>query len=391
MPFPLRLSLAGLVTLVIVASAVWLSQSGVEGRALGFALAAGGVFGIVLQRSRFCFYCNLRDLVEKREVAGVLAILIALAVGAIGYVAIFGAWVPTPQPGRLPPTAHVGPVSLLVAIASFVFGIGMAISGSCLSAHFYRLGEGSAVSPFAIIGAAIGFGIGFYTWNDLYFFFVSGAPSIWLPHTLGYAGSLAVTLGGVLLLTLAALWWARPGPVETSEPLTLTGIARLVFIRRWSPAFAGLAVGLVSTLYYFRVAPLGVTAELGSLVRTGAANLALLPNTLHGLDALRGCATLVKEALLSNNGLFVLGMIGAAFASALIANQFTPRLPRPRDVFRGLAGGVLLGWGAMTALGCTVGVLLSGIHAGAVSGWIFLFACAAGAIIAMPLGRKLQG
>nr|WP_245407886.1 hypothetical protein [Rhizobium sp. TH135] len=34
----------------------------------------------------------------------------------------------------------------------------------------------------------------------------------------------------------------------------------------------------------------------------------------------------------------------------------------------------------MTGLGCTVGVLLSGIQAGAVSGWIFLIFSTAGAV-----------
>ncbi len=388
---PLRISLAGFVAAALAVAGWALSQGGADGRTLSFALLAGAAFGIVLQRARFCFYCNLRDLVERREPAGVLAILVALAIGAIGYVAIFGAWVPTPQPGRLPPTAHVGPVSLLLGGASFVFGLGMAISGSCLSAHFYRLGEGSPVAPFAIVGAALGFGIGFFTWNDLYFALVSDAPSIWLPHALGYAGSLVLTLGGVALLALLTLWWARPQATSAAAPLTLRGVADNIFVRRWPATFAGLAVGIISTLYYFRVAPLGVTAELGSLARTAAADLSVLPATLHGLDVLRGCATVVKEALLSNNGLFVIGLIAASFASALLANQFTPRLPNLRDVARGLAGGLLLGWGAMTALGCTVGVLLSGIHAGALSGWVFLVACTAGAVLAMPLGRRLQG
>src|SRR5690606_12039684 len=100
--------------------------------------------------------------------SGIIAILIALAVGAVGYTAIFGAWLPTPALDRLPPTAHIGPVSITLVIAAFAFGIGMAISGSCLSAHFYRLAEGSVISPFAIIGALIGFGIGFLTWNPLF-------------------------------------------------------------------------------------------------------------------------------------------------------------------------------------------------------------------------------
>ena len=219
MSLPLRVSLALVVIACIGAGALALGTGGPENRTLVFALLAGATFGVVLQRSRFCFYCNLRDLVERREPAGVLAILIALAVGAIGYTAIFGAWVPTPQPGKLPPTAHVGPVSLLLAGASFVFGIGMAVSGSCLSAHFYRLGEGSPVAPFAIIGALIGFAIGFATWNDLYFALVSGAPSLWMPHTFGYAGSLAITLGAIALLALLALWWARPQAPGAPPPV----------------------------------------------------------------------------------------------------------------------------------------------------------------------------
>jgi len=36
-----------------------------------------------------------------------------------------------------------------------------------------------------------------------------------------------------------------------------------------------------------------------------------------------------------------------------------------------LVGGALLGWGAMTGLGCTIGTLLSGSMAGALSGWVF--------------------
>ncbi|RUT29301.1 YeeE/YedE family protein [Arsenicitalea aurantiaca] len=390
MPQTLRYGLAALIVLVILWGVWTLNAGGVADRPLAISLILGSAFGLVLQRSRFCFYCNLRDLVERREPAGVLAILVALAIGAIGYTAIFGAWLPTPAIERLPPTAHIGPVSLVLVGAALIFGLGMGISGSCLSAHFYRLGEGSPVAPFAIIGAAAGFGIGFYTWNELYLTFMQTAPSAWMPHALGYAGSLVLTLLLLAGLALLALWWGRPRAGEPLPPLTVSEAFRRLFVLRWPATFAGAAVGVISILAYFRVAPLGVTAELGSIVRTGAASLAVLPERLVGLDGFRGCATVIKEALLSNNGLFVLGLIFTAFASALIANQFTPRLPNVKDVFRGLAGGVLLGWGAMTALGCTVGVLLSGIHAGAVSGWVFLGFCALGAILSMPIGRRLE-
>lgn len=391
MTLPLRIGLPILLLAGLAAGAWALSQDPGEGRALSLSLIFGAAFGIVLQRARFCFYCNFRDLIERREASGVLAILAALAVGAVGYAVVFGAWLPDPHGGRLPPDAHIGPVSVVLPLAAFVFGLGMAVSGSCLSAHLYRLGEGAPVAPFALVGAAAGFIAGFITWNPLYIAVVSEAGPIWLPRSLGYAGSLALTLGVLALATVAVLAVARPAAPEPGEPATLHGALRAVFVRRWPAGIAGIAVGAIATAAYFRVAPLGVTAELGSLARTAGTAAGFVPDTLHGLDGFRGCATAVKSAILSRNGMFVVGLVAAAFASALAAGQFAPRAPRLRDVGRGLAGGLLLGWGAMTALGCTVGVLLSGIHAGAVSGWIFLVFCAAGAAAGMPLGRVLEG
>lgn len=374
-----RYPLAALAAAFLIGWFLWLDRAGGPSRDLATSLAFGCAFGVVLQRARFCFLCNFRDFLNARDPRGLIGILVALAIGAAGYAAVFGAWMPVPTPGRLPPDAHIGPISWALPIAAFVFGIGMAISGSCLSAHLYRLGEGSPTSPFALIGALGGFVLGFYTWNTIYLWTFAGAAPVWLPHHLGYAGTLGVTL--VALTALAALiaWRGRAQPRDFDPaPAPLRGIVASVFVDRWPAAVSGVLIGLIATLAYFRVAPLGVTAELGSIARTAGTGLALLPETLHGLDGFRGCATAVKNALLSTNGVFVLGLIGASFVAALLADAFRPARPTAGQVGRGLLGGVLMGWGAMTALGCTVGVLLSGIHAGALSGWIFLAACTAG-------------
>lgn len=360
----------------------WSLSAGSADRGLVFSLLTGTALGIVLQRSRFCFLCNFRDFLDNRDPRGLIAILIALAIGAILYTAIIMAWVPVPQPARLPPNAHIGPVGPVLIIGSFVFGLGMAISGSCLSAHFYRLGEGSPTSPFALVGASAGFLLGFMTWNPLYAWSVAESPSIWLPHHLGHAGTLALSLAIVLALIFSLVAFGRWAPAERLEP-GLPALARAIFVERWPAAMGGIAIGVISAVYFFRVAPLGVTAELGSLVRTAGAERGWLPDTLRGLDTLRGCATVVKEALLSNNGLLVIGLIGGSFAAALVSGQFRPAMPTGRQILRGLTGGLLLGWGAMTSLGCTVGVLLSGIHAGALSGWVFLMFCTAGVWIGL--------
>jgi uncharacterized membrane protein YedE/YeeE len=387
---PLLPTLVGLLVAAGLAYGTW-ALSGPDGnsRALAFSLALGAAFGAVLQRSRFCFFCHARDLLEKSDPRGVLAILLALAVGAVGYLVIFGAWLPVPLPERLPPTAHIGPVSPVLGFAAYVFGLGMAISGSCISAHLYRLGEGSPTAPFALIGTAAGFALGFATWNPLYLAAIADAPVIWLPHQFGYAGTIALTFAALALLALLAVRASRLRlkPGEAGR-LDLPRVLCAVFVKRWPAYVGGIAVGVLSAVAYLRVAPLGVTAELGSLSRTAAGDLGLLPASLHGLDSFRGCVTVVKQALLSNNGLFVGGLVLASLASALVAGEFKPRLPRFDEVWRGLAGGVLMGWGAMIALGCTVGVLLSGIHAGALSGWVFLFFCFAGIAAGLWVRRR---
>jgi hypothetical protein len=163
-----------------------------------------------------------------------------------------------------------------------------------------------------------------------------------------------------------------------------------LIIRRWPPYVGGILIGALGAAAYFRIAPLGVTAEIGSIARTLGDALQWLPERLEGLDSFTGCATVVKDTLLSNNGVFVIGLIFAAWAAALAAGQFRPQLPDWRSALRQFSGGVLLGWGSMTALGCTVGTLLSGIMAGAVSGWVFAIFCLAGLWLTWWLRRLLS-
>nr|WP_313699584.1 YeeE/YedE family protein [Achromobacter sp.] len=392
----LRLVSAAAVMAAIFLAAWVVSSQPEGGRTLSLSLLLGAAFGVVLQRSRFCFYCIARDFIERRETAGLYAVLIALGTGVLGYAAVFGAFLPIPSADRLPPGAHIGPVSLALVAGAFVFGVGMRISGSCISAHFYRLGEGALASPFALLGAALGFVLGFASWNALYLGLIQDAPVVWLPRHLGYGGSVLVQCG-----VLVALAWglSRAGrrapslraaakPSAQSASQSAAPLWRAVLQDRWPPVVGGLLVGFIGVIAYLRIAPLGVTAELGSLARTAAAASGWLPDRLEGLDTFAGCATVVKRALLSNNGVFVMALVAGAWAAALAAGAFRPRLPSMKDIARNFAGGVLMGWGGMTALGCTVGTLLSGVMAGAASGWVFGAACLAGIWAALRVGRS---
>ena len=379
-----RGGLAGAIAVGLVAAGLALSAQPGPGSNLALSLVFGAAFGFVLQRARFCFFCNFRDLLDARDPRGMLGIVTALAVGVAGYTILLDAWLPDPTTGRLPPEAFIGPVSLVLVLAGFVFGAGMAISGSCVSAHLYRLGEGSPTAPFALIGTGAGFVLGFMTWNTLYLTHVSAAPVIWLPRWLGYTGAFVVALvvlGGIALALMRLLPPANTVP-RGRDPL------RAVLVDRWPAWAGGLAVGAIGVAAFLRVGPLGVTAEIGARARQGADSVGLLPPRLEGLDTLRGCISVVRDALLTPNGVFVGALVLASFAAALAAGQFRPAWPTAGHIVRGLSGGVLLGWGAMTGLGCTIGTLTSGIMAGAASGWIFGAAVFAGIALTLRAGRR---
>ena len=73
--------------------------------------------------------------------------------------------------------------------------------------------------------------------------------------------------------------------------------------------------------------------------------------------------------------------LGALTEVALVAANVSLFVASPL-----LAPLVLLGWGAMVGIGCTIGNTLSGIMAGAVSGWVFTAAM----LVAVAAGLALQ-
>lgn len=380
-----RIGLSWLILGALIALAFSLNETPGRGAAASLSLLIGVALGVIFQRGRFCFFCILRDFIENRNSSGMFAILSALAVGGIGYVIVFGAFMPNPSGQGLPPDAHIGPVSWVLAAGGIAFGLGMALSGACISGHLYRLGEGYTRAPFALFGSLIGFGVGFFTWHTLYVEAISVAPIAWLPKTLGYGGSLAVHLALLGLIGALLVRYLPELPAQAGGKITWQKLYQTVFVTRWNPLVTGALVGLVGTFAYFRVSPLGVTSQLGSLTRTALNGAGLLADRLPGLDTFAGCATRVVHTI-TNNGLLIGGLVAGSLAIALFTNRFQLSRLTLRGALTALLGGVLMGWGAMVSLGCTVGTLLSGISAFAVSGWVFGGAVFAG----VWLGIKLR-
>ena len=350
------------------------------------SLLIGISLGLLLERGRFCFFCIFRDGIEDKNTTPSLAVLVAIATGSVGYALIFGQFLPDTTTDRLPPVAHIGPVSWVLALSAFTFGIGMALSGACISGHLYRLGQGYLRAIPALIGTLGGFVLAFLTWNWFYLNAISDAPTIWLPHYIGYSGSLALTL---VVLFVLALFIIRKGvnsePIRISaSTLSLSQTLKKLIFERWSPISTGLLVGVLGTVAYLRVEPLGVTRQLSTTARTFMDSNGVGPETLTGLDRMAGCVAIVSEVL-TNNGWLVIGIIGSSFAAAFAGGRFKPSRLTVTNSSTALLGGIALGWGSMISLGCTIGVLLSGTQAFALSGWIFFIFVFLGSFVGIKL------
>jgi hypothetical protein len=164
-------------------------------------------------------------------------------------------------------------------------------------------------------------------------------------------------------------------------------LRQIIFRERWNSLVTGMLVGLIGVAAYFRVEPLGVTAQIGSISRTLGQNASLIADRLPGLDTFAGCATQVIHTI-TNNGFLIVALVLGAFAAALLSGSFKPSRLTFQNSLAALLGGIFMGWGAMTALGCTVGTLLSGISAFALSGWVFGAAVFGGVWIGLKLNLQ---
>lgn len=370
----------------LVAWAIFLHDS--RGREASFTVAAGAAFGAILQRSRFCFASAFRDLflMKKRRVA--MGLLAALAVGSVGYIVVFGAQLPDARAGYLPRTAHVTPAHVHLVLGGLSFGLGMVLAGGCISGHLYRLGEGSLLAPAALAGLVPGYWLGYALWNFLWVKAVATAPLVWLPASLGYAGALGLqlaVLGGAAALLLRTLPAPAPPP---AEPLDGKAALRKVFVEGWPAWVGGAAIGVLAMLVLYRTRPLGVTSEIGRLTLLAGRAIGLAPARVEGLEGLKGCWEAGTETL-TQGALFLIALVAGSLAAALEAGEFRIRSGRPRAFAMAFGGGILLGFGAMISLGCTVGTFLSGVMAFSLSGWLFALGLVGGAWAGSRVLRRL--
>jgi len=384
--------LAGAVIVVLAGSRV-APEFGIFG-----VLGLG--FGITLQRSRFCFNAAFRDLLQFRSGRTMKGVIIGMAVATAGFGLHMYNLLPNPGLGLTAPEAHATPISLALIAGGVLFGIGMVLAGGCVSGSIYRMGEGYVASWVSFGGILGGLLLAGYTWNWWWEHVIRGAPIVWFPRYLGYGGSVMVTLVGLSAAYLLVLWIESRGGVGVEEfapPVhaatfreKIDAVGQVVFRRGWPAAVGGVAAGLLNFLSYTAHMPWRVVGELSRWANSAAALVSVAPGPLKGTEDLAACTLTVGGGFWTHGLLLNVGLFTGSLLAALLAHEFKLRRPRnPVRYAQSAAGGVIMGYGAGIALGCTVGQFFSAIPSLALNGWLFAGALAAGAWTGLQIIRRI--
>lgn len=390
--------LAGLLVLAAVAALI-LAGSRLD-PLFGVFGALGVGFGVILQRSRFCFNSAFRDLIQFRSGRTMKGVITGMAVATAG----FGVHMYNLQPNSflagIAPEAQATPLSLALIGGGLLFGIGMVVAGGCVSGSLYRMGEGYVSSWVSFGGILSGLLLASYNWNWWWRHVILDAPVIWFPRYLGYGGAVILTLGALLAAYLFVLWieshggvgaevYAPPIPAATFRE-KLQALSDGVLGRGWPAPVGGTLLGLLNIVSYNAHMPWRVVGELSRWANGAAGLVGIGPGPLLGTQDLAGCTLTVGGNVITHGLLLDVGLVGGSLLAALLAREFKLRIPRNRVRYlQSLSGGLLMGYGSGIALGCTVGAFFSAIPSLALNGWLFALALAGGAVIGVKTIERI--
>jgi uncharacterized protein len=168
-------------------------------------------------------------------------------------------------------------------------------------------------------------------------------------------------------------------------------------VTRYSdPYLAGVGLGLVLLTAYVVVGHgIGASGGFATIVATGTAmtvgtaqassSPALAPYLMAGL-----ASPLTDWFVLELVGVAIGGFISAWLAGRLhIVTTHGPRISGGQRICAAVAGGMLMGFGAKLARGCTSGQALTGGALLAAGSWIFILTCFASGYLVAPVARRL--
>ncbi len=314
---------------------------------LGFIAAM--VFGAVANRTHFCIMGAVSDWVNMGSMGRFRAWMLAIAVAVIlGQAMYLGGWVDLTQSIYLTPSfGWLGYI-----LGGVIFGIGMTLGGGCGQRTLVRVGGGNLKSLVVLLVLAI---TAYMTLRGL----------LALPR-INWIDSAAADLSAAGFATqgMPDMIAALTGMGESAARVALTVVFAGVllwyvfkdkaFRGSFDNMLAGFTVGIVCASAWYITGVVGFD-DFEPVPLEGFSFIAPVGNALNYVMTYTGSTI--------NFGIAIVGgMIAGSFLYAIFSGNFRIETFNDRgDMVNHLASGVLMGFGGVLSLGCTIGQGVTGI------------------------------
>ena len=345
----------------------------------GFVLAF--IFGLVANKTNFCVMGAVSDVVNIGHWGRMRMWLLAIAVAMLGagWLSYSGQ---IDLAKSIPQRPTLAWLSLLVG--GLCFGVGMTLSGGCANKNLVRVGGGSLRSVVVLVFLAIA------SYMTLKGLFGQWRASLLDPVSLNLAdfGWKDQSLG----TAVSRLTGLSPATAQLATMAVLVlGLLLFVFKDKRFRAnrmqiFGAVAIGALVVAGWYVSGHLGFgenpeTLEVGYFATNSRTleSMSFVGPMAYGLELLMLWTD--KSLHITFGIASVLGVVLGSAAYALYARSFRwEGFASLSDLRSQLLGAVLMGFGGVTALGCTVGQGITGLSTLAVGSFIAVGAIVAGSV-----------
>lgn len=348
----------------------------------GFGL--GIVFGFIANKTNFCTMGAVSDVVNMGHWGRMRAWLLAIAVAMIGTnaLAYFGYL-------DLSKTIYTGNSFpwLAYIVGGLCFGVGMTLASGCANKTLVRVGGGNlrAVVVFIYLGFAA-----LVTLKGIFGAFrvnVLQAPAVTLQ--LDHGQTLPALMSGIGGLAPNTLQLVMAGVI---------GLAILIFVfmdekfrKSLDNNLAGLVIGLIIIGGWFVAGHLGYGENPDTLEMTYlgtnshlAESMSFVAPTAYTLEYWAYWTDTSNVVTFGVATVFGVGI--GSFLYALITKSFRwEAFSSAQDMFYHIIGGTLMGFGGVTAMGCTIGQGITGVSTLSLGSILALASIIAGSAVTMKI------
>jgi len=366
-----------------------------------FAIAL--IMGAVVNKTNFCTMGAVSDWVNMSDTGRMRAWILAIAVGVLGVTALEAAGLVNVT-GTFPPYRQTNFVWLENVLGGALFGIGMTLASGCGNKTLIRIGGGNLKSVMVLLVIAL---IAYFMINPFPGSDKTLYSTLFYPWTNPTAVALTTNqdLGAMLFGDKAATGRMVMGAV-IGGLLLIWAFKSADFRSSFDNILGGLVVGLAVLAAWYvtsniRVDASGDILTLQSFVQDWdlyAPADAVRPAAAGPLAAqsftfinpmgqtLGYVASGFDHTLLTFGIMALAGVIAGSLLWSLISRNFRIEwFASVRDFFNHLVGAILMGFGGVLAMGCTIGQGITGFSTLALGSILTFVAIVLGSAITMKV------